>query len=188
MIDSFTGANSFLSNFHRSEIVWEGGLSYPTVEHAFQATKTLNLVEREQIRLAKMPGDAKRMGRTVVLREGWSELRLVVMEELLRLKFSDPALGHRLLATGKHKLVEGNSWGDQFWGVCRGKGQNHLGLLLMKIRAELASLDLASLDVHVDEDKEGVFAVTLHERIADMQQYGPGDQLSLVDARVRDPE
>jgi predicted NAD-dependent protein-ADP-ribosyltransferase YbiA (DUF1768 family) len=43
-----------------------------------------------------------------------------------------------LLLTGDCELVEGNTWGDKFWGVCDGEGENHLGKLLMKIRAELA--------------------------------------------------
>lgn len=32
---------------------------------------------------------------------------------------------------------EGNTWGDKFWGVCDGEGENHLGKLLMEVRAEL---------------------------------------------------
>ena len=35
------------------------------------------------------------------------------------------------------RLVEGNKWGDQFWGMCRGYGLNRLGGILMQIRAEL---------------------------------------------------
>jgi predicted NAD-dependent protein-ADP-ribosyltransferase YbiA (DUF1768 family) len=32
------------------------------------------------------------------------------------------------------ELIEGNWWGDTYWGVCNGVGENHLGKLLMKIR------------------------------------------------------
>lgn len=167
-IDSFTGKHTFLSNFHHEEIVWEG-VSYPTLEHAYQASKTLIMEEREPIRLAKMPGEAKRIGRTVTMREGWSGLRLVVMEELLRLKFGDPTLGARLLGTGDAKLVEGNSWGDQFWGVCRGRGQSRLGLLLMKIREELVEglVDPANI-VTVGEPM--LLEPDLHDRIETMNQ------------------
>jgi predicted NAD-dependent protein-ADP-ribosyltransferase YbiA (DUF1768 family) len=42
-----------------------------------------------------------------------------------------------LKATGDEELVEGNWWNDTFWGVCNGVGENNLGKLLMKIRAEL---------------------------------------------------
>lgn len=58
------------------------------------------------------------------------------MEQILRVKFSDPTLRKLLLDTGNAKLIEGNTWNDTFWGVCRGKGQNNLGLILQKLRAE----------------------------------------------------
>lgn len=44
----------------------------------------------------------------------------------------------QLLATGGVELIEGNDWGDAFWGVCGGYGQNWLGVLLMLVRSELA--------------------------------------------------
>jgi len=60
------------------------------------------------------------------------------METLLRDKFTRHAdLRILLLDTGDRELVEGNTWDDRFWGVCEGVGENHLGRLLMKIRAEL---------------------------------------------------
>jgi predicted NAD-dependent protein-ADP-ribosyltransferase YbiA (DUF1768 family) len=59
------------------------------------------------------------------------------MRDLLRQKFAHPELRRLLLATGDAELVEGNTWGDRFWGVCAGRGQNHLGRLLMAIRAEI---------------------------------------------------
>jgi predicted NAD-dependent protein-ADP-ribosyltransferase YbiA (DUF1768 family) len=59
------------------------------------------------------------------------------METLLRQKFAHPELRAKLKETNDAELVEGNWWGDRFWGVCRGEGENHLGKLLMKIRAEL---------------------------------------------------
>lgn len=71
------------------------------------------------------------------MRSDWEEVKLGVMEGLLREKFSDPELRRKLLATGERELVEGNDWGDSFWGVCAGRGKNHLGRLLMKLREEL---------------------------------------------------
>jgi predicted NAD-dependent protein-ADP-ribosyltransferase YbiA (DUF1768 family) len=59
------------------------------------------------------------------------------MEELVRRKFADPELAEKLLATGDEELVEGNTWNDRFWGVCRGEGRNELGKILMRVRAEL---------------------------------------------------
>lgn len=35
------------------------------------------------------------------------------------------------------QLIEGNHWGDTYWGVCYGQGLNHLGKTLARVRAEL---------------------------------------------------
>jgi ribA/ribD-fused uncharacterized protein len=113
------------------------GAVYPTVEHAFAAAKSLDPLEREQIRLAPRPGEAKRLGRQVALRPGWDDLRVEVMRELLARKFAvGSKLAEWLLATEDAALVEGNTWGDRFLGVCRGQGRNQLGRLLVE-RAQL---------------------------------------------------
>jgi predicted NAD-dependent protein-ADP-ribosyltransferase YbiA (DUF1768 family) len=62
------------------------------------------------------------------------------MEELLRQKFSNPVMARKLLDTDENVLVEGNDWNDTFWGVCNGKGENHLGILLMKTRKALSEV------------------------------------------------
>lgn len=135
MIDKFEEENWFLSNFYPSPIVYEG-IAYPTVEHAYQAAKTLDMRARQKISLLRSPNAAKKMGRIVDIRADWEEIKLAVMYDCLRLKFADPILKQKLLDTGSVQLVEGNWWGDVFWGVCKGKGQNHLGKLLMRIRSE----------------------------------------------------
>lgn len=136
MINSFEGKYAFLSNFYEHPIS-EGSLTFPTNEHYFQAMKTLDLAERIAIARAGTPGQSKRMGRSVKLRSDWEDVKLSVMETALRLKFADPELAAMLKATGDEELVEGNWWNDTFWGVCNGVGENNLGKLLMKIRAEL---------------------------------------------------
>lgn len=136
MINSFEGKYAFLSNFYEHPIS-EGSLTFPTNEHYFQAMKTLDLTERIAIARAGTPGQSKRMGRSVKLRSDWEDIKLSVMETALRLKFADPELAVMLKATGDEELVEGNWWNDTFWGVCNGVGENNLGKLLMKIRAEL---------------------------------------------------
>lgn len=136
-IGRFTHEYRFLSNFWPAPVDLDG-MTYPTVEHAYQAAKTLDPNEREWVRLAITPGDAKRRGRRVTVSADWESRKLQVMEDLLRQKF-DPSrdqLYKMLLGTRGRGLVEGNDWGDTFWGVCRGEGQNHLGRLLMKIRDE----------------------------------------------------
>ena len=39
------------------------------------------------------------------------------------------------------ELIEGNVWNDTFWGVCNGKGHNHLGKILMKVRDEIRGIE-----------------------------------------------
>ena len=136
MIERFDGEYAFLSNFWPSPIVLDR-ITYPTVEHAFQAAKADNRLERERIAALPTPGAAKRAGRKVALRPDWDRIKVEVMEDLVRRKFADPELAERLLATGAAELVEGNTWNDRFWGVCRGQGRNELGKILMRVRAEL---------------------------------------------------
>ena len=135
-IEAFVGSYRWLSNFWLVDIEYEGVI-YPSVEHAYMAAKTRNVAERYRIAMCATPGEAKRMGGKVTLREGWDGMRLIVMEHLLRKKFSHPELRAKLIATDPYQLTEGNHWGDKFWGVCRGEGENHLGRLLMKIRGEI---------------------------------------------------
>ena len=136
MIDKFEGEYAFLSNFYEHPIS-NGTLTFPTNEHYFQAMKTTDQTTRIAIARAGTPGQAKRMGREVDLRPDWEEIKLQVMETALRIKFSDPELAAKLIATGNEELVEGNWWHDTFWGVCEGVGENHLGRLLMEIRADI---------------------------------------------------
>lgn len=131
MIDSFSGEYRFLSNFYADP---HGG---PTVEHYFQAAKTLNPDEIEAILRARTPGQAKSMGRKATLRPDWDDIKDGVMLELLRDKFYIKHMRSKLLATGDAELIEGNTWGDTYWGVCNGRGQNKLGKLLMQVRDEL---------------------------------------------------
>lgn len=136
LIDSFSGRHRFLSNFYPASIVLDGE-EYPTVEHAYQAAKTVDSLARAFIRGLSRAGDAKRAGKAFPLRPDWEEMKLPIMESLLWQKFAAPPLRTWLLDTGDQVLVEGNYWGDEFWGVCRGRGENHLGKLLMKVRNEL---------------------------------------------------
>lgn len=132
-IDKFYGKHSYLSNFYSCPVEYDG-LTYQNSEAAFQAAKCIDRNERERfIRLT--PGQAKRLGKRVALREDWNEARIDVMREVLECKFSqNPKLKEMLISTENEELIEGNNWNDRFWGVCRGGGQNHLGKLLMEIR------------------------------------------------------
>lgn len=141
-ISSFRGKYHFLSNFYPCTVTLDE-VEYPSVEHAYQASKTLDPEVRQRIKLASTPGQAKREGRKLKLQmsvPAWNVLKVSVMYDLLRQKFSKEPLLTMLLDTGDAKLVEGNWWNDTFWGVCKGIGENRLGVLLMLIRGELADL------------------------------------------------
>ncbi len=129
----------FLSNFFPSTVTstdYRDHNVYPTVEHAYQASKSIDPVVREKICAAPTPGMAKKAGRAAGLRPDWEDVKLRIMLDLLRDKFSG-SLGAALLATEDEQLIEGNTWGDRFWGVYNGMGENHLGRLLMQVRDEL---------------------------------------------------
>jgi len=130
--------DEYLSNFSRSDLVYEG-VSYPTVEHAYQAQKTLSQIERIRIAGLETPGKAKKAGRDVDLREDWEDVKFQVMVDLLRLKFRIPLYREALMSTEDSEIIEDASgWNDTVWGVGRaGSGQNLLGKALMKIREEI---------------------------------------------------
>lgn len=135
VIDSFQGDYRWLSNFEPVDVVYEEEL-YPSVEHAYVAAKTTDRVTRKGIALLPTPGAAKRAGRSLKRRLDWDCIKLSVMEQLVRQKFQHVRLRRLLMATGDMEIVEGNTWGDTFWGVCNGVGENHLGRIIMKVRSE----------------------------------------------------
>lgn len=143
-IDKFTAEHRYLSNFHstnnlKSGVDDLGQFRYPTVEHKFQAMKCVDGDPmRREIAKASTPGKAKKIGRKVNLRPGWDEMRVSVMMTIIQEKFApNTQLAQQLIDTAPATLIEGNTWNDRFWGVCRGKGQNHLGKILMEWRSHL---------------------------------------------------
>ena len=139
-ITEFQGEYRWLSNFWPAVVLLDGH-TYPSVENAYQAAKLTWPAQRAPFRTCTA-GQAKRLSRTLPLRVDWEVVKLPVMRSLIQQKFSPGStLGGKLLATGSRELVEGNKWGDVFWGVCRGRGQNHLGKLLMEQRAVLLAAE-----------------------------------------------
>lgn len=139
----FSGKLSFMSNFYLIQFRIEGIGDVKSGEHAFNAYKTLDQGERDWILRASTPAESKRRGRSVTLRDGWDTgVRVASMSNVLSNKFIDFSLAAKLEATGNIKLVETNTWHDQFWGDCACPrhnnitGQNMLGELLMALRAK----------------------------------------------------
>lgn len=134
-ISSFRDENRFLSNFFRlRKPIVHKGITYWYTETFFQASKTLDMKLR--LAISKMsPSESKTAGRAVKLRDNWESLKVISMFYALIQKFSDPWFKEKLMATKSHKLIEGNTWGDTYWGVDKRQGgHNMLGLLLMTIR------------------------------------------------------
>lgn len=137
-IDSFKGKYAFLSNMFPVKIEFEGKI-WNSSENIYQSYKTGYPLERE-IFPTMTPSESKRYWKGATLRNAqFHSFKLEYMERALRAKFANPHLAHLLLSTGDAELVEGNWWGDTYWGVFdkTGKGHNLLGKLLMKLREEI---------------------------------------------------
>jgi ribA/ribD-fused uncharacterized protein len=147
IIDRFEGRWRFLSNFHPCEVEHQG-IIYKSVEHYYIAMKCNNEQMfygrhytigdfREMIANTVSAAVVKSIGQKMKVRKDWDEKKLDFMLYGIREKFKDPELRELLLSTEDASLVEGNNWNDKFWGVSQGKGLNHLGRILMKVRKEI---------------------------------------------------
>lgn len=138
VIDSFRGEYDFLSNFFPCPVTYNNK-SYVCAEAAFQAQKC---PERADEFTTLTASKAKRLGRQVTITtQDWDTQRVPIMSEIIWEKFAgNPQLTEKLLETGNAELVEGNTWGDKFWGVVNGEGENQLGKILMATRDKLRLL------------------------------------------------
>ncbi len=158
MIEVFRGDNFFLSNMKPLEtfIPTTVGVLVPTAEHAYQAAKFKDPEVARTIAEARAdPNDTRPFADGVTskdlaheyidcgltIRSDWETAKYGVMAVIVKNKFLlNGDLADRLLATGDQDLVEGNAWGDRYWGVDpigSINGQNHLGEILMRVRDEL---------------------------------------------------
>ena len=138
-INEFRGDYAFLSNFYPAPVSYMGQ-TYANNEAAFQAQKTLSAREQRKFCIFRMhnPSDAKKLGRDLTLRPDWEKVKVRLMYEICMCKFmQNPELRDKLLATGESTLIEGNNWGDYFWGKVNNCGENQLGIILMDVRAKL---------------------------------------------------
>jgi ribA/ribD-fused uncharacterized protein len=173
-ISGFRGKYRFLSNFAPCTIIFDGE-TYGSVEHAYVASKTLDLDLRKQIRKIEKPGDVKKFGRKLVLRKDWDNVKFSLMQNFLEQKFSLGTEYRKLLDETKGSdIIEANNWHDNVWGVCSclkcknryelnelsNNTNNNLGKLLMFIR-----------------DKENLIAIcnnifSQNEKYVEMQKNG----------------
>jgi ribA/ribD-fused uncharacterized protein len=131
-----TATTAGSSNFYPSAVVLDGAI-YPSVEHAYQAAKFIDPVVRREF-MDMTAGQAKRRGaKKTGLRPDWEEIKVGVMTGLIRQKFQHESFRDKLLETEDRYIEETNHWGDRFWGVCEGKGENVLGKIIMEIREEI---------------------------------------------------
>lgn len=139
----FRGRYAFLSNMAYAPFEMNGHW-FLTAEHAFHFWKCKYREDAIRFEAGNPssindPYEAKKVGRKVVMRDNWKDIRIRVMEAIIEAKFTqNEYLASRLLATEGIDLCENNNWGDTFWGKCNGKGENHLGKILCKVRAKLA--------------------------------------------------
>ena len=140
-INEFRGEYDFLSNFYVCDITLPGvngeEITYHSAEAAFQSMKSLDDDERRKF-TELTPVQAKRYGKKVKLRPDWEDMKYDIMMAVVFEKFNqNPDIAIKLIETGDRPLIEGNTWHDYYWGVCKGKGQNNLGKILMSTRRVL---------------------------------------------------
>jgi len=138
-IVSFRNEYRFLSNFYKCSINI-GKILYPSAEHAYVAHKTTDIAMRRALAKINEPHEVKKLGRGIRLDKKWHNEKIFIMHDIVMAKFSqNPQLRDQLIDTGDRILVEGNTWKDQFWGESPlGVGGNHLGKILMAVRARLS--------------------------------------------------
>jgi len=137
MINSFRGPYLPLSNFYIASVKI-GDDIYKSAEHAYQALKMAHPVDALLVCEAPTPRRAKELGNRYRARDDWGNIKLDMMKEVVRSKFEcNQKLRSLLLSTKDQELVEGNTWGDTYWGAVNEVGENHLGRILMEVREEL---------------------------------------------------
>jgi len=136
-ITKFQGETKWLSNYAVVDIKMPDGITYPTTEHAYQAQKTMDMDQRVLISKLKTPKEARLAGKDLDIILNWDYVRVNIMFQVNNIKFKHPGFAEKLIETGDIELTEGNSWGDVFWGVSGGVGENRLGKILMRIRSKL---------------------------------------------------
>jgi hypothetical protein len=136
---SVTDDYGWCSNFAAYPIQLRGK-TWPTSEHYFQAQKFEDPADQEEVRQARTPMLAARMGRDRKrkLRRDWESTKVSVMRDAVRARFSQHEdLKRLLLDTGDAKLIEHTPHDDSWGDGGDGSGKNMLGRILVEVREEL---------------------------------------------------
>lgn len=167
-IDIFREKYDFLSNYFPASLTIQG-ISFCNAEAAYQASKCANPEDRLQF--AQLAGnDAWKLGSCVSVRKGWKNIRIDVMREVQFAKYTqNPMLAKYLIETGDKPLIHGNIHGDTFWGADSrtGEGENHLGKILMELRAEFRENGVPDLRIE-----------------SPVREYGPIHHMLLTDGDI----
>ena len=116
---------------------------FPTFEHAYQCARIVDGPERDEIKNARSPMDAWRLGQMYKKDEQLKRPdydKDAVVEELFRAKLEQhPDIGEVLKVTKDRELQKVYDK-DYYWGTgADGTGENKMGTLWMKLRDELRS-------------------------------------------------
>jgi len=117
------GPYKCLGNSYSSTIIVEG-ITYPSVEHAIQASKVSDRAIKFQISKASL-AEVRNLLEDIWIRPNWNDVKYATLHQLVKLKFeSNKELAKVLMGTGTQLL--GN------------KNEAELGSILMKVRSEIA--------------------------------------------------
>lgn len=149
-ITQFRGEYSWLSNFFPVDVILHPEdlnepIIFPSVENAYQAGKCSN--SKDMLNFVDItPAEAKKLSRLKKYKmiqfkktTDFELFKLELMYDLLIQKYNIEPFKSLLIATDNCNIIEGNYWGDEFYGVDlrTNKGKNHLGQMIMNIREKL---------------------------------------------------
>jgi len=169
------------TNFYDCSFV-DKGITWATSEHYFQAHKFEDQSLFQHIAKTRAPRDAfeEAQKHAQYVRSDWRQGKsLEVMKKAVLLKFKqNQIIQNILLDTGNAKLIE-HTVNDNYWGDGGGTGENHLGIILEKVREELRNKDvtvpehqLSPLSVSYDANSLDQYYVNTLETIRDLTQKG----------------
>ena len=142
MIKEFQNEYRQLSNFAPVKINIDG-VEYPSVEHAYMSAKSDDIEQKKFCsNTNNKASDVKKQSRNIRLIKDQDNIKINIMKECIKQKFSQEPYKTKLIETGNQHIQEGNMQNDKFQGVClkTNKGENNLGKLIMEFRESLINL------------------------------------------------